>query len=970
MRFARVAAVVAATVALTSMGPARAGSGPGESTTTTSDDDDPVDTRYQGDGDGGGFRNILPPGQNAGVTEEMLGQITNAMDGTGEFPPHYVDQLRMYDALVRSDPELSDDDLETYFKDASFGVADDDVDRVYHPHDDATVIRDKSFGVAHIRGITRYATMFAQGYTTAEDRMFFMDVLRHVGRGRLAEMIGYDDGFIGQDRSTVGSSPYTESDLTEQVETLAASGTEGAAIVADVEAYADGVNEFMADFADDPSLQPIGYKLLGLTPDPWVAEDAVAIATLVGGIFGRGGGREVENECGLQRLTANLDGDAEAARTIFDDLHFVDDPDSPTTGDTAAPYELGKPPDADPAANPAIDCASLQPVNEASPGVDDLARGLGASEAMLRRDPRWAPTVEFLHSLADARRDGAHMSNALLVAADRTAAGRPVAVFGPQIGYSAPELLTEKDVHGPGIHARGVGFLGVDFYVLLGRGDRYAWSATSSGADNVDQVVLELCDPDDNNLNDPSVEALGYRAHDACVAFETWSHTIDAPKTALAPEARSFTWEIQRSEYGPVLWRGRLLDDTPIAIVERRSTYGREVASAFGFKRLNDPEYMEPGVDRFRDAVGSGIDYTFNWFFVDDRDIAFQDSCRCPKRAARTDPTRPVLAGGPFDWSGEFLGADELPHAVNPESGYLVSWNNRPAPSFDASDAEFSYGPLHRSLLLSRPLEARLAADGEGPPTVTRADVVMIMRDAAAKDLRGVEIVPALLTAMGEPDEDVDPRLLDLRERIEIWSDGGAYRRDRDGDDEYDDAVAPAIMDAWWPHVVENVFADDGDARDALGLGTGGLDSFSDPGSALIAALAGTTTHPFCTDACRTELWDALAAAERDLREEFGTDEIAAWERAVEDDQIVYSTLIAGMPSIPWQNRPTFQQVVQLETTRDRAPGDDPTTTETTRPQRGGNDDGGSPALPIAAGAALLLAVVAAAYARQQRRRR
>lgn len=962
--FARSGVVLTVAMFASSYGSARAQ----ESTTTTSGGAT-VDGRYRGYDDGGGFSNILPPGQNAGVTESMLAQITDALAGNAEFPPHYEDQLRMYDALVQADG-LDEANLGDYFKDASFGVPPDDIGRVYQPHDDATVIRDLSFGVPHIYGRTRYATMFAQGYTTAEDRLFFMDVLRHLGRGRLSELIGYSDAFAGRDKGTVASSPYSEADLTEQVRTLEESGPDGAAIVSDVEAYADGVNAFIDAIADDPSLQPIEHKLLGVTrPDPWVTEDAVAVATLVGGIFGRGGGREVENACGLRRLAANLGGTAAVARTIFDDLHFVDDPASPTTGTVVTPYPLARPTLVDPDANPAIDCTSLRPVNEAAPATDDLAAGLGATRALLGRDRRWGPTVGFLDTFERARREGAHLSNAILVAGDRTAAGRPIAVFGPQIGYSAPELLTEKDVHGPGIDARGVGFLGVDFYVLLGRGNRYAWSATSSGSDNVDQVVLRLCEPAGGRA---TLDSVGYERGETCEAFETWDHVIDAPATPLAAEAQRIVWPVQRSAYGPVLWRGALVDGTPIAVVEQRSTYRSEVTSAVGFKQLNDPEFMAPGAEAFRVAVGRGIGYTFNWFYVDDRDIAFQDSCRCPIRASGTNPTLPVLAGAGHDWTGEYLDVDQLPHETNPESGYLVSWNNRPAPGWQSSDAEFDYGPVHRSQLLSKKVDALLAEDSPAAPTVTRADIVTIMRDAGTQDLRGVEMVPRLLAVMGDPPAGIDPRALDLRERLEIWSDNGAFRRDADGDGEYEDAVAPAIMDAWWPHILDAVFADDGDARRALRLSNGGRDGSSGGASALAATLDGTTQHPFCEESCRDELWRSLRLALRDLRAEFKTATVADWKRTVEDDQIEYETLVAGMPTIDWQNRPTFQQVVQLETEGDRPEPPDGTspTTDATTPAPGDADDGASTGVKIAVGAVALGAIVAFAIARQRRRRR
>ena len=974
MRPTRFAAVVALAVLVVTGTPAVAQQSPTTTAPSTSTAPAEVDPRYRGFGDGGGFLNILPPGQNAGVTEAMLGQIDKALKDEGEFPPHYVDQLEMYEALVHAG-ELDDAALTTYFKDASFGVADDDIGQVYSPHDDVVVIRDKSFGVPHIYGVTRYSTMFAQGYTTAEDRMFFMDVLRHVGRGRLAELIGYSDGFIGRDQGTVGSSPYQESDLTAQVELLADSGAEGASIVADVEAYADGVNAYMEHFADNPELQPIEYKLLGIEPTPWIPEDAIAIATLVGGIFGRGGGREVENFCGLERLANALDGDATAARSTFDDLHFVED-DRVVTTDVAVDYDLGRPDDVAAEAHPDIDCSSLTPLNDASPRVDDVTRGLGSTEALLATDSRWAPTVEFLRSVATAQRDGAHLSNAILIAGDRTKAGRPIAVFGPQIGYSAPELLTEKDVHGPGIDARGVGFLGVDFYVLLGRGNRYAWSATSSGADNVDQVVLERCHTPGSDGNDDAV-LNGYRKGSDCIEFETWDHTLATPATPLAEDgAKTVTWRVERSEYGPVLWHGATKTGTAISIVERRSTYGREVTSAIGFKRLNDPEYMEPGVDRFREAVGQGIDYTFNWFYVDDRDIAMQDSCRCPRRPATVDPALPTLAGGDYDWSEEYLAESELPHVVNPDTGYIVNWNNRPSTGWGSSDAEFSYGPVHRSQLLSNQVEARLEADvsenGTMTPTVERFDVVAIMRNAANQDMRGNLVVPRLLEAMGEPPPDVDPVLLDLRERLEVWSDEGGYRRDLDGDGSLDDAVAPAIIDAWWPRINETIFADNGDPRVALGLGNGYLDDSSSAASAIIAAIEGTANQEYCSsENCRDELWNALANAAQDLAREFSSAEPDRWERTVEDDEIVYSTLLAGVPTMHWQNRPTFQQVVQLESERDRpTPSTDAPVTTGSNPtgRTDDDDDGGAGVLGIVVGVVALAAIVAFAIWRQRRR--
>ena len=70
----------------------------------------------------------------------------------------------MYDDLVYATPGLKPQDIPKYFKDGSFGVKPDDVERTYHPRADVTVVRDRGFGVPHVYGATRSAAMFGLGY--------------------------------------------------------------------------------------------------------------------------------------------------------------------------------------------------------------------------------------------------------------------------------------------------------------------------------------------------------------------------------------------------------------------------------------------------------------------------------------------------------------------------------------------------------------------------------------------------------------------------------------------------------------------------------------------------------------------------------------------------------------------------------------------------------------------------------------
>ncbi len=918
----------------------------------------PSPCHYQEFGDASGFANVVGPGQDG-----SLNAVEAVQAEGGTYPPYVRDQLDMYANLVYASPGLLDAQVGDFFKDASFGCRADDVLRVYSPTADVTIVRDASHGVPHVFGTTRYATMFGQGYATAEDRLFLMDVLRHVGRARMSEFLGASPANVEMDREQLAVAPYQEADLTAQADALAASGPEGRQVHDDAQAYIDGVNAYVTEATTDATKLPAEYPALQLTPQSFVVEDVVAIASLVGGIFGKGGGGELLNHCGLQQMTAEIG--ATAARAVFDDLHFANDPEAPTTSRTPTPYltDLGP---VDPAAHPDVDCASLAPIDPNGPPLDTLLAAIVNGRTGLA-----VPSLT---------------SNALLITGAHTRSGAPIAVFGPQTGYYMPQLLVEKDVHGPGIDARGVAFAGTDVYVQLGRGARYAWSATSASADNVDQFVLRLCEPDGSQA---TTSSMGYLWNGVCEPIEAFEHVQIAKPSAGGipgigesgaqcanavdddgdgfvndgcpavglPELPIFCadatdddgdgvvndgcpavpnpdlvldFHVERTaHYGPLVARGRLVDGTPIAVATLRSTYGAELTSAIGFKRINDPGFMTNGYASFRQAMGTGVDYTFNWFYVDATDAGYQHSCKCPQRAAGVDPYLPAWGDGRFDWRG-FIPLDAQPSALNPPEGFLTSWNNKPAPGFTANDRNFSYGPVFRSQMLDHGVAPLVATS-----TASRTDMIDAMEDAATVDLRGQQVLPLLLQAMGStPPAGVDARVGDMEARLAAWAAAGAHRRDFDRDGAYDDPQAPAIMDAWWPRLAHAIFDPaSGHAIDALGMtiddpnrrnhvGSSFEDGLyghvrKDMSRVLGLPVQGAFSRAYCgggvASACRDVLWTSLGAAAADLEAEFGSAAVVDWKRQIADEDIRHVAAgITSVPAIEWQNRPTFQQVVQI----------------------------------------------------------
>src|SRR5581483_1906513 len=159
-----------------------------------------------GTNDYGGFRNVLPPGTSGFDNLAQLG----AWELTKARPPHNNDQLAMYANLTTAAPNIQPSQIGQFYKDATFGVKPGDVGSTESPEPGVTIIRDAQFGVPHIYGETRAELMFGIGYATAEDRLFFIDALRHAGNGDLASFAGGAN--VGMDEQVWDSEPYTPQD--------------------------------------------------------------------------------------------------------------------------------------------------------------------------------------------------------------------------------------------------------------------------------------------------------------------------------------------------------------------------------------------------------------------------------------------------------------------------------------------------------------------------------------------------------------------------------------------------------------------------------------------------------------------------------------------------------------------------------------------------------------------------------------
>src|SRR5688572_23703543 len=223
--------------------------------------------------------NILPPGQGRYLNGAELLQAQTE----GSQPAQNTNQAQMYADLITVAPNVKGSDLENLYKSAHFGYEVSDVADEYSPRDGVTVVRDESYNVPHIYGKSREDVMFGAGYVTAEDRLFMMDTLRWLGRGRLSEFLGASDANLQSDRAIYASSGYTEEELEGMIERLKhVDPVRGKQIIEDINAYAEGVNQFIAEATLDPELLPAEYEALQQIPLDWLPTDTAAVASLIG----------------------------------------------------------------------------------------------------------------------------------------------------------------------------------------------------------------------------------------------------------------------------------------------------------------------------------------------------------------------------------------------------------------------------------------------------------------------------------------------------------------------------------------------------------------------------------------------------------------------------------------------------------------------------------------------------------------
>jgi penicillin amidase len=537
------------------------------------------------------------------------------------------------------------------------------------------VVRDEQ-GVPTMEAATLEDLFFAQGYVTAEDRLWQMDMLRRAAAGELSEVIGEDTVKMDREERILGLRIAAE----------AAEKNISARDRAYFEAYARGVNAFLGSHRDRLSLE---FRLLKYTPRPWTVTDSLLVgARMVQDLNHYSYQRALTREKILAKLGPELTADLYVNSSWRDrppgEVRRMDLEPAVKSGDTdddddeevdpeggngrlTSALDSGHVPQGLRAAFFQVRNGTAEkvfPGREVSPQrLKPNAKQSSYRSAEALRHPGASAKPNFSAASEavsyarpvleedDSFRAG---SNNWAVSGQHTVTGKPLLSNDMHLGHQMPDLWFEahlKTSNGD-FDVAGVTLPGVPF-VIVGHNQRVGWGFTNVGPTVEDDFIEE------------------FNAQGQYKTPAGWVDPQHRQETIHVKGKPDVVMDVVTTRHGPII--------TELVPGETRKIALRWTLQDGVGMRFFDVDSAQ-NWDEFRKAFSTFGAPGQNVMYGDvDGHIGYQATGRVPIRAAG-DGSLPV--GGSDDaheWKG-WIPFDEMPRVYDPPSGILATANGRIVP--------------------------------------------------------------------------------------------------------------------------------------------------------------------------------------------------------------------------------------------------------------------------------------------------
>ncbi len=486
-----------------------------------------------------------------------------------------------------------------------------------------TVVRDEH-GVPSITAQTLDDLFFAQGYVTAQDRLWQMDMMRRYAAGELAAALGKDYVSTDREQRVLGLREVAQHSLAqatpEEREQL--------------DAYARGVNAYIAEHRHG---LPLEMRVLRYFPRAWTAEDSLLVGASMAEMLNHGTYLDdLNREKILARLGPELTGDlyVESSQRDIVPGHDLDEIE-PAAGAPDTAQEAAKLPLAEKhSARRRRHRAELERSAPASIGAASMAATSVARASF---------------EMMDHTRPG---SNNWVISGAHTQSGRPLLANDMHLAHRIPNAWYEAHLSCGDFDVAGVTLPGAP-WVIVGHNRRIAWGFTNLGPD-VEDVFVE-------NFNQQGE----YQTP------EGWRKPEVRHEVIHVKRGRDVEMDVLVTRHGPVISREMKGENRQLAL--KWALYDRGLS--LPFFAVNSAQNWE----QFRAAFGRFNGPGQNVVYADvEGNIGYQAAGLVPLRASG-DGSLPVSgADDAHEWTG-YVPFEEMPNVYNPPSGIIATANGRVA---------------------------------------------------------------------------------------------------------------------------------------------------------------------------------------------------------------------------------------------------------------------------------------------------
>ncbi len=498
----------------------------------------------------------------------------------------------------------------------------------------------------HLFAANDHDLYFMQGYLTARDRLWQMEMQTHAAAGRVSEVLGKKALSFDRKQRRKGMVMAAEKCL-EEVNKVPETKLM-------IESYSEGVNAYISSLSAKD--YPIEYKLLNYSPEPWTPLKCVLMLKLM-----------ADDLSGYSNDVSNTNAVKTFGRDIFDEMYPDFSASTSPIIPRGTPFNFRTLP---------IDSFGIKKI------IDSTRVRRGYYNSELNVAPPATDSVLQLDKNSE-KTEMPNGSNNWAVAGSKTKSGYPILCGDPHLRLTLPSIWYEMQMTIDGKSVQGATLPGAPG-VIIGFNDSCAWSMTNAERDVRDLFRIKFKDPSQNEY----------------WLDGQWKATEKRIEKIIVRQGFAYYDTVCYTVFGPVITDRSFNDDNlpdNLALSWMAHLPSNEIRTIYLLNRAQNYKQYVQALEYYTSPAQNFV------FACKNKDIAIWEQ---GKFVAKWYEQGKFITPGDREglvWK-YFIPQNENPHVINPFRGYVYSANQTPTDSTYPYYYNGDY-PQYRSWIINDYLE-------------------------------------------------------------------------------------------------------------------------------------------------------------------------------------------------------------------------------------------------------------------------